>query len=225
MSKYKYQLLRTKRRTVSVSIDPSGKLTVRAPLKLPEAQIEAYLDEKSEWIDSKIKLAQSLPQYPDLSVEEGSQIYYLGEELTVTKKGKYAHCTKPTHNFVDATLTLPDDFTVEDLREWYRDRAERVITERVSHWCRETVTSCNGVKIGNAKSRWGSCSASNYLIFTWKLILCPIEIIDYIVVHELAHTVQKNHGHTFWNMVELYIPDYMEKNKWLKRNRNIIEVE
>ena len=84
---------------------------------------------------------------------------------------------------------------------------------------------CNysSISINSAKTRWGSCTPSNKLHFTYKLMLCPIPIVDYIIIHELCHTKVKNHSKKFWQLVEYYYPDYITCEKWLKKNRAIIE--
>lgn len=78
------------------------------------------------------------------------------------------------------------------------------------------------LKINNAKTRWGSCGSSGNLNFTWRLIMAPKKVVDYVIVHELAHLKQMNHSPKFWNEVKLIIPDYKNDELWLKRNGHLL---
>jgi predicted metal-dependent hydrolase len=84
--------------------------------------------------------------------------------------------------------------------------------------------SYTSITITSAKTRWGSCSGDNALRYTYRLLYCPKEIIDYVVVHELAHTVEHNHSKRFWQVVERYIPDWKERRKWLKAHGILMEI-
>ena len=108
--------------------------------------------------------------------------------------------------------------------EWYRKQARQVITVRVKYYADLLGLEVNKIRISNARKRWGSCSAKNNLSFTWRLILAPLEIIDYVVVHELMHIFEKNHSRRFWVRVEEYYPQYRKKRKWLKQNSHLLRV-
>jgi predicted metal-dependent hydrolase len=101
---------------------------------------------------------------------------------------------------------------------WYRAQARRLISERVKHYAARNGFAYKRVSITRAKTRWGSCGSGGTLNFSWRLVLAPLEIIDYVVVHELAHLEVKNHSSVFWEKVEALMPDYKERRKWLKDN-------
>lgn len=115
---------------------------------------------------------------------------------------------------------------LEDPRDeqWYRDHAARVIPERVEYFAQELGLEYTRVRISNAKRIWGSCSGQNSLSFSWRLVMAPIEVIDYIVVHELTHTIHKNHGKLFWRRVEKSVPDHRQLRKWLRENEHLLVV-
>ncbi len=108
--------------------------------------------------------------------------------------------------------------------EWYRKQARQLITARVKHYADLLGLNVNKIRISNARKRWGSCSAKNNLSFTWRLILAPLEIIDYVVIHELMHIFEKNHSRRFWARVEEFYPDYRKIRKWLKQNSQLLRV-
>ena len=104
------------------------------------------------------------------------------------------------------------------LEKRFREKARKKISERVSYYGNMMGVDWKSIRIGSAKTRWGSCSAQGGLNFQWKLILMPPEILDYVVVHELAHRREMNHSPRFWALVEKVLPDYRERRKWLKEH-------
>jgi len=104
------------------------------------------------------------------------------------------------------------------LIEWYKKEARTKYKERVEHYRKKLGVSYNKIFIRDQKTRWGSCSSKGNLNFNWRLIMAPLSIMDYIVVHELVHLIHPNHGRDFWKLVESVIPDYKEKKQWLRIN-------
>ena len=134
---------------------------------------------------------------------------------------------------------------VEDHREWINKQLEKVsqnqkkqyfiseenrrkgiilakviIPDRVSYWAEKKRVTYSRITIREQKTRWGSCSSSGGLNFNWKLILMPEKVLDYVVIHELAHRKEMNHSEKFWREVEIMMPDYKEQRRWLKENGN-----
>lgn len=106
----------------------------------------------------------------------------------------------------------------EEEREDGRKRAKKALEKRCRFFAERMGVSYGRITVREQKTRWGSCSAKGNLNFNWKLILMPEEILDYLVVHELAHRIEMNHGPAFWRVVEREIPDYKERRAWLKEN-------
>jgi predicted metal-dependent hydrolase len=102
------------------------------------------------------------------------------------------------------------------LDRWYRKEATRVITERLAHFAETYNFTYNRVFIRDQKTLWGSCSNKKNLSFNWRLIQTPLDIIDYIVVHELVHTRILRHSKAFWTRVESLYPQYRQARVWLK---------
>ena len=103
-------------------------------------------------------------------------------------------------------------------QNWYREQARQILPRRVHLFANQHNLQYQKIRIGSARTRWGSCSAKGALSFSWRLILTPMEVVDYIVIHELAHTLIHNHSKRFWNRVEKFLPDYKERRKWLRTN-------
>ncbi len=109
------------------------------------------------------------------------------------------------------------EYTQAEIRV-YKKRAQGIIARRVAHYAGIMDVDYNRITIRDQKSRWGSCSTGKNLNFSWRLILMPIEVMDYVVVHELAHLKQMNHSKDFWAEVEKVLPNYKEHRQWLKEN-------
>ena len=97
--------------------------------------------------------------------------------------------------------------------KWLREYARKIITDRTKTIATQNDFKFNKISIREQSTRWGSCSSDKNLNFNWKLILAPLEVLDYVVTHELAHTVQMNHSHAFWKVVEGAMPSYLEYRK------------
>ncbi len=110
------------------------------------------------------------------------------------------------------------------LLSWYRNQARKIITKRVYLYADHFKLHPNSVTVGNvaATTRWGSCSSQKNLNFNWKLIMAPIEAIDYVAVHELAHLTELNHSRAFWENVRKMFPIYREQRTWFKRNGHLL---
>ena len=115
-------------------------------------------------------------------------------------------------------LTVAELRRLQALENRYRNAAREVFTNRVEYYHRFTGGHYTSITIRDQKTRWGSCSAKGNLNFNWKLVLMPPEILDYVVVHELAHRLQMNHSAAFWAEVGKILPDCRERRQWLKVN-------
>jgi len=106
--------------------------------------------------------------------------------------------------------------------DWYKERAYEKISERVQWYALKNGFQYNKIKITQAQKRWGSCSSKGNLNFSWRLIMAPLPVVDYVVVHELAHLVEKNHSKAFWSKVKMLMTDYQKQQEWLKRNGHLL---
>lgn len=130
----------------------------------------------------------------------GTELLYLGEPNSINFKNK------------------------EEIRKWYKERAKEILTQRINHYSQITGWKFSTLSINNAQTRWGSCNHKNKINLSLRLVMVPIPIVDYVVVHELAHVVEKNHGAEFWDKVGEVLPDYKERRKRLREyERRIIK--
>jgi predicted metal-dependent hydrolase len=210
------QIVRSKRKTIALIIQHDGTLVVRAPLKIPEKSIREFVEKNSRWIQKKqAQVRTAVPILPKQYIP-GEVFYYLGRQVPLEiVKGQISALVLDTH-FKLAESALGNAEKV--FQQWYREQARQILSERVRLFADQHNLHYQKIRIGSARTRWGSCSSKGVLNFSWRLILTPLEIVDYVVVHELAHTLVHNHSQRFWKQVEKILPDYRERRKWLRTN-------
>jgi len=210
------QTIRSKRKTLALIVKPNGSLIVRAPLRSSEKSIREFVEKNAQWIEKKqAEVREIIPLAPKQYIP-GEMFMYLGHvyPLEIVKGQK-----KP--------LLLIDNFKLAEsaqnyadliFERWYRGQARQILNERVNLYASQHDFRYEKIRITSARSRWGSCSANGSLNFSWRLIMTPLETIDYVVIHELVHTMIHNHSKRFWKKVEKILPNYKEHKKWLKNN-------
>jgi predicted metal-dependent hydrolase len=216
------KLLRTKRRTIGLEVTSDARLVVRAPLRVSLKEIERIILEKTDWILRKKSIAQKrqLEVCPKRFVD-GERFYYLGKPYRLK-------LTNADDINLNERLELPKKFlsnAKKHLIKWYKASAYEEISRRVEHYTKIMGVSYSKVKISSARKRFGSCSAKGNLNFSWMIVMAPLEVIDYVVVHELVHLTVKNHSGKFWNRVKAVCPDYKQRRKWLKDNAHFMRIE
>ena len=217
------QIIRTRRKTIALIIKPDGSLVVRAPLRASRRQIEQLIEEKAPWImATQEKVRQSYPQITPKEYVNGEGFLYLGKSyrLAITPDARLPLALE--EQFQLSASALPQARAV--FIDWYRQQARQVIAERVAWFAAKYGFHYARIKITSARTRWGSYSSKGTLSFTWRLVMAPVEIIDYVVVHELAHTLEHNHGKAFWEKVKAITPDYKQKIAWLKINGETMDI-
>lgn len=198
---------------------PEAMLVVRAPMLTPLKFIESVVEKQRGWIERKREqiLKRGIPK-PKQFIE-GEELLYLGRTYRFSVHAGWEIELK------DDALFFPEKHLKKakhQVIQWYKEQAFAVITEMAQHYSRISGWKYKTININSAQTRWGSCSSSGSINFSWKLILAPREVVEYVVVHELAHITEKNHSPRFWNKVQSLMPDYKTHEKWLKQNgRNL----
>ena len=104
----------------------------------------------------------------------------------------------------------------DQILKWYIEKAELFLKERVRILSEKTGIQPQGMKIREQQKRWGSCTKDNILIFNWLIIMAPVSVIDYIIIHELCHLKYPNHSENFWKEVAVFRPDFQKRRDWLR---------
>lgn len=218
-----YTLIRSNRRTAAIHIK-NGVVEVRAPLNLPKRDIDKFVASKESWITEKLKQSQAY------ALRRGEFTINYGDKITLTGKTYPLVAKTGTRAGFDGEVfylppNLPSDQIKQVVVQTYRRLAKQHIPSRVAYYAREMKTSPTAVKINGAKTHWGSCSGKRSLNFSWRLIMADDAVIDYVVVHELAHIYEMNHSARFWAIVENVLPDYKKRNERLKELQKQLATE
>ena len=217
-----YKLTRSNRKTIALYVR-DGIVEVRAPLKAEKAGIDKFVASKEDWIVKQLNKHEGLAEKRGLfSLNYGDKVLYHGKEYPfVARSGNRV-------GFDDIALCfyIPPNLSPERVKaaviQIYKMLAKRYLTERVLNYQPIMGVSVTNLKINSAKTRWGSMSGKKSVNFSWRLILAADDIIDVVVVHELAHIKQMNHSDKFWAEVEKILPDWQEREKRLKEFSRMI---
>lgn len=209
------KLVRSKRKTLALIVETDGTLTVRAPLRMKEVDIRRFIEAKQDWISRKQAKTRDEAVVPRQYME-GETFWYMGREvpLRIISTGKPALVMDGSFKLAKSAQSKAESVFIT----WYRKQARKVLTERVEFFARKHDFKFGKIRISSARTRWGSCSSKDTLSFTWRLVMAPLDVIDYVVVHELCHLKEMNHSKVFWAQVEAILPDYKRRRKWLKDN-------
>lgn len=217
------QLIRSRRRTVELTVTDDARLVVRAPLRTPRGFIEELLEKKRAWIIRKISEAESRAVTQPRQLRDGGTLMYLGRQFEiriVDTPGIYVQ-------FQDGIFQIPKQtapYAARFVRIWYKKESLKLITHRCGHFSGIFGYAPKSVRISSAEKRWGSCGPGGTLNFSWKLSMAPCEVIDYLVVHEMAHVLHPNHSRLFWATVETVLPDFRVGRNWLKENGHLLTI-
>jgi len=215
-----YSLKRSRRKTASIYIERDGQVTVQVPEKLSDSQIERLLESRRKWI------YKHLAEWQDLNARKvhrdyvnGEGFLYLGRSyrLKLVSELDEPLMLKDGYFCLQATKgSMPDADAA--FKTFYRAKGAVRIPPRVAYYQTKMDVQPKAIKVIDLKHRWASCTPGGNLNFHWKCMMASLTIIDYIVVHELAHLIYPNHTAAFWNEVDKVMPDFQERKEWLRDN-------
>jgi hypothetical protein len=207
---YRLQISR-RRRSVGLTVTDTGELLVHAPRGLALEAVHRVIKKNRAWIEKK----QAERREAWARLKDG-KVYYLGQALTVALVSQGPVGIR----LVEDTLLMRLERSSEDpwpqLLAWYRQEAEALLTGRVHHFAAHMGLAPPPVEVRTWRRRWGECRPDGHLRFNWRLVLLPLESLDYVVVHELTHLLVPGHPTRFWQEVGKYLPDYADRRRWLK---------
>jgi predicted metal-dependent hydrolase len=225
-----YILFRSKarKRTISIQVMADGRVVIRAPYRTSQREIDRFFIAKTEWVKKKLLERENSPRKDagkPVAFISGEKFLYLGEfyplEFHNIDGRKSPLC-------LYRGIFMLDENRAADARtlfiKWYKDEARRLLEDRVNYYSSSLELFPKGIRITSAQSRYGSCSPDNKLSFTWRLVMSPLDVIDYIIIHELMHIKEKNHSRRFWDLVKASVPDYKRHNLWLKEYGHFLRI-
>lgn len=194
-----------KRKKLSVQIDGSDLITVKAPAGTSEEMIRSAVEGIGPKILEKLRSNAAARKVPKVKEYQGGEeiVLYLGKEYALHE------------------LITVDDLDAEELRlalkKFYMASLKKIIAGRITRYQTQLKVKPKSIEIVESRTKWGSCSFDKKLTFNYRLAMAPPEVIDYVIIHELCHLLHMNHDRSFWRRLGSVMPDYKEKEAYLAR--------
>ncbi|MBQ7352118.1 MAG: M48 family metallopeptidase [Clostridia bacterium] len=213
-------IIRTHRKSLSLTVTKTGELVVHAPKRLSIDEIFKYIKEKEKWINSKQEEIQNRLSI-NKDVINYNKIQFLGKKYDVVEmKGiKKIELTSDQ-------LIVPYQYENKILRikQWFISNAKKILNDRIEFLSNVMQIDYAGITINNTKSRWGSCDSNRNIKLNFRLIMLPHKTLDFVLIHELAHIVEFNHSKDFYKIISLIMPNYKLQQKILKENDYLLNL-
>ena len=224
------EIIRTDRsKSASIEIE-DDIVKVVVPKNLSDQRIEDLINNRTVWIRQKLKIHTE-------TIRSKPKEYVNGESFTYLGRNYRLKCIRGTSGQVklkNGYLNVPvgADISESDLGrpvrqslyQWYQTRALEKLKDKTKRYASILGVKPQSVDVKEYKARWGSCSSSGDVTYNWRIIIAPHQIVDYIVVHELCHLLEHNHGPKYWKHVQSVIPQYRNHKEWLKVNGDGLQV-
>lgn len=218
------------RRTVAIMVDVRGQVSVLCPGRVSHSVIEDFLEEKAHWIVQKIRSARAKAEAAGKIIfEHGQEFLFLGQKFPLMVRT--SEVARPRVHFTGTqwVIILPaalgysqalrQDAIRKALMAWYRLQAREIMGGRIFHYSRIMAVSPQKIVVRTQKRMWGCCHFHTQTIhLNWQLVMSPLRVIDYVVVHEMCHLWIPNHSRRFWSKVREFMPDFESAREWLKAN-------
>ncbi len=226
-----YALRRSARRSIGFMIDDDG-LRVTAPRRCTQAEIDNAIRAKQRWILTKLlergeRRAQRQERAP-IEWRDGARLPYLGGEITLRlEEAARSHCQFDAANgelWIGVVPGLSEWQLKERIKLWFQAEAKKLFRERLDVFAPQLGVAYKAYALSSAGTRWGSCTVEGNIRLNWRLIHYPAALVDYVVVHELAHLREMNHSPAFWATVGEVYPDYDGARLALKKRSHEMPV-
>lgn len=225
-SKVSVVLIKSKRsRRLSIRVNRYG-VSVLCPLDEGFESIRNFINLNNKWILKKIQFYKKLNDKLEYGPLQKNEIVYLGRKYGIQIVKDNLQYATISENLMKITFHVKDRRTYKkNLADWYREQTKKILDNKVPFYGKKLSISYGSVRIRNQKTRWGSCSKQGNLNFNLLLSSLPINIIDYIIIHELFHLIEFNHSILFWKLVQDALPTYKHCKTWLKNNGSYIQLD
>jgi predicted metal-dependent hydrolase len=194
-------------------------LTAIIPHRYDLKKLPAFLTSNKRWIVYALKKYGTPPSPKAMRSNTADTIPYLGSYIEMVRDSDGLSPVRlEGDKLVVSSALYGNGLLAPALEDWYRWTAEKLIRDKVAKASDRLGLTYRRIALKEMRTRWGSCSVKGNLNFNWKLVLMPEPVIDYVVIHELTHLKEMNHGKKFWALVEKECPDWRERRKWLTKN-------
>lgn len=223
---------RAYKRSIRLTVLVTGRIRMSVPMRLPEKHIFDFLQTNQEWIiQNQRKCREFREKHPPKRYSEGETFPFLGKKLNlrficgkrarifVQREGENLICEIPKPSWEKFCLSNSHPEVALNIARFYADESRKILSDRLNYFSEKMALQPSAVCFRSQKTRWGSCSAKGRISLNWRLVIASLDVMDYVVVHELAHLRHHNHSVAFWNLVATHSPDYLMHRNWLRINQ------
>ncbi|EKE27856.1 MAG: hypothetical protein ACD_3C00142G0012 [uncultured bacterium (gcode 4)] len=214
-----YTIQRKKVKNLRITVKSSWDIIVSAPWFYTKWQIDKIVKSKEEWIENRLEKLKN--NKLNLNLDSWKIMYLWDNYEFVFDEKKKIDLIDLENKKITSRIDLSND---ANLAKWHKTNAKKYLVEKTQELVIIHSFKAGKISVRTQKTRWGSCSAKNNISINSNLIKCPPRVIEYVIYHELAHTIQKNHSKKFWDLLWTYQDDYQEQRKWLKTHGNMFIV-
>jgi predicted metal-dependent hydrolase len=206
-------------RWARIVVAPRRPLEAIVPLRATDRDVDAFLEEKRRWIETKVAAARTIAaREPRLGLARPGVVWLGGEPFPVERRnGQRSFARLDGGRLV---LAGSREQAGAALERWYRREARTRIGHVVERQAARIGVVYRSIGIRDQRTRWGSCSPRRHLSFSWRLLLAPPPVLEYLVVHEVCHLREPNHGKRFWRLLERARPGWQEQSRWLNEHEH-----
>jgi predicted metal-dependent hydrolase len=205
----------TRARTARIVVGPTRPLEVIVPIGMHDAEIDGLLEQKRAWIGRKVGASRAIAQRPrGLGLDRAGVVWLAGMAVPVSRRpGGRSSATRRDQILV---VSGPDDRAGDAILRWYRREARRRIPDVVAREAARLDLEYRSVAVRDQRTRWGSCSRHGNLSFSWRLVAAPLEVLEYVVIHELCHLREPSHSKPFHRLLGAARPGWRDQARWLR---------
>jgi predicted metal-dependent hydrolase len=210
-----------KSKGIRLIVSEDAKLKITAPLYVGRKAIDTFIRANREWILQQVSYFERLIQLN--KEKELDKILYLGQVYAIESKKTYRNIVLQSEDKIVVGTKNQNKAEIRTaLASWYKKQAKKLVIDAIRKY--KLDVDINRISIRDQRTCWGSASSLNNINFNWKLAMAPIEVLEYVVIHELSHLKHMNHSKTFWKLVEKYSPNYKQHKKWLRQNKDLLKI-
>ncbi|SER51304.1 hypothetical protein SAMN05216548_12230 [Faunimonas pinastri] len=202
-------------RRLTLRLDPAFGPVLTLPVRTRLGEAERFVARNAAWLEARLDRVADASPFAD-----GAELPLRGEPCRIVHRTGRGLIRLQSGEAGTLELQVPGeaDHIARRVTEWLKREARRDLTRAVDRHCERLGKPAKALRIGDARSRWGSCTSAGVLTFSWRLVLAPTAVLDYLAAHEVAHLREMNHSQAFWDIVAALDPGHMASRRWLKQH-------
>ena len=219
---FNISIKRTNRlKTISLQVK-NQEVVLSVPRFVSDGEIDNIIERKINWINNKLAIEKTNSLDMKRKYENGDKFLYFGSEysLIIKDSNKDNVYLYKNNIIVEVNNNFNATYIRNILKTWYISESKKYLIKTNSYYEILIGVEANKLLFGKYKSKWGSCNSKKIISYDWRIIMAPLEVIHYLIIHELCHIKYLNHSNNFWNTVEKYMANYKLQKQWLKTNSN-----